>query len=135
MQELKNKRVFIVEDDATNMAVFAVSLRQSGASIVQDPWNRQTLSILKSNMPVDAILLDLMLKNNISGYDIYDQIRSVPELAYIPVIIVSAADPSIQIPKAKAKGFSGFIGKPISPILLPKQVAQCIAGEKVWYVR
>lgn len=135
MQELKNKRIFIVEDDATNMAVFAVSLRQSGAIIVQDPWNRQTLSILQSNMPVDAILLDLMLKNNISGYDIFDQIKDVPELADIPVIIVSAKDPGIEIPKAKAKGFSGFIGKPISPILLPQQVAQCIAGEKVWYVR
>jgi CheY-like chemotaxis protein len=134
MAELTGKRIFIVEDDVSNMAVFAASLRGSGAHIVQDFWNDDTLRVLKQNMPVDAILLDLRLRYGISGYEIYDQLRAEPELASIPVVIVSASDPDVEIPRAKASGFAGFIRKPIKLLAFPDQLARCISGQPMWGV-
>lgn len=132
MDELKGKRVFIVEDDPSNMAVFAVTLKQSGALVIQDPWNSGTIDLLLRVLPIDIILLDLMLRRDMSGYDIYTRIREHPALADIPAVIVSASDPEIEIPRAKAMGFAGFIGKPIDVRLFPVQVAACLDGQPVW---
>lgn len=129
---LEQKRIFIVEDDISNMAVYSVALSSNGASVIQDAWNSSTIELLRRTLPVDIILLDLMLRRGVSGYDIFDEIKADPELAKIPVIAVSASDPEIEIPRAKSKGFVGFIGKPISLLNFPLQVAACIKGEQLW---
>ena len=131
-QILEYKRIFIVEDDVSNMAVFSVTLTNNGALVIQDHWNASTLELIKRNMPIDIILLDLMLRRGVSGYDIFDAIKSKPELVNIPIVAVSASDPEIEIPKAKSKGLDGFIGKPISLLEFPKQVAACLNGEHLW---
>lgn len=132
MNVLDNKRIFIVEDDVRNMAVYSVMLKNSGAKVIQDAWNADTTSLIKKHLPLDIILLDLMLRNDISGYDIFDAIKTDPELANIPVVAVSASDPEIEIPRAQKKGFAGFIGKPISLKDFPAQIAACIDGKQLW---
>jgi CheY-like chemotaxis protein len=129
---LECRRIFIVEDDVSNMAVYSVALSSNGASVIQDPWNANTIDLIKRTMPVDIILLDLMLRRGVSGYDIFDAIKADPEIADIPVVAVSASDPEIEFPRAQNKGFTGFIGKPISLLNFPIQVAACINGEHLW---
>jgi two-component system, cell cycle response regulator DivK len=114
------------------MAVYSVMLNNNGATVIQDHWNSSTIALIKRTLPIDIILLDLMLRRGVSGYDIFDAIRADPELASIPVVAVSASDPEIEIPRAKSKGFAGFIGKPISLRDFPTQVAACINGEHLW---
>lgn len=135
MNELQGKRILIVEDNMTNMVVYAAVLKQTGATVIEDYWNTDTINNLLRHLPIDIILMDLMLRFDLSGYDIYDKLQRYPELADIPVVAVSAADPGIEIPKAKEKGFRGFIGKPIRPYLFSRQIAACMNGEEVWYAQ
>ncbi|MFK7803632.1 MAG: two-component system response regulator, partial [Anaerolineae bacterium] len=122
MNTLQNKTIFVVEDDAFNLAIIRTILRRQGASAPFDHWGDNTLSrILKFSTRLDMILLDLMLPDNISGHDIFESIRTQPSLEGVPVVAVSAADPSVEIPRTKEMGFSGFISKPIKHNLLPKQ--------------
>jgi two-component system cell cycle response regulator DivK len=132
MNPLSNRRIFVVEDDVTNMAVIVMLLRQNGAMVLQDPWNSKTVPLLMAHQPIDAILLDLMLRDGVSGYDIFKQIRQHEALAEIPVIAVSASDPAIEIPRAREMGFAGFIGKPIAMNRFGTQIAACLNGEAVW---
>ncbi len=129
---LSGKRIFVVEDDATNMAIMAVTLKQHGAIVIQDPWNSGTLTLMKEFMPIDILLLDLMLRGGKSGYDILDQIKAAPELAHIPVVIVSASDRDIEMNKARQKGCMGYIEKPIDYYEFPRKIATVIAGTQVW---
>jgi CheY-like chemotaxis protein len=131
-QSLKGKRIFIVEDDTTNMAVFAYLLKSQGALVIQDHWNSSTLQLLKNHHPIDIILLDLMLRRGVSGYQIFDTIKGNPEFATIPILAVTASDPNIEIPKLQEKGFNGYIGKPISIHTFPKQIADCLNGVEIW---
>ncbi len=132
MRVLEGKRIFIVEDDVVNMAVYSVALKQQGAVVIQDPWNANALELLSRYLPLDVILLDLRLRWGISGYDILEKIKAVPGLAAIPVIAVSASDPTVEIPKAQACGFAGFISKPIQLCKFFDQVACCMEGQAVW---
>jgi CheY-like chemotaxis protein len=132
MNPLSSRRLFVVEDVVTNMAVIVMLLRQSGAMVTQDPWNANTIDLIMSHLPIVAILLDLMLRNGISGYDIFMELRQHEALAEIPVIAVSASDPAIEIPRVKELGFAGFIGKPIAMNRFASQIAACIGGQPVW---
>lgn len=135
MNELMGKRVLIVEDNVSNMAVYAVAFKRSGAQVFQDPFNTDTIKLIRNRLPLDIVLLDLNLRYNLTGYDIFDKLKADPELADIPVLAVSASEPAVEIPKARARGFVGFIGKPIDPFMLVAQTKACIEGEQVWYTR
>ena len=129
---LAGKRILVVEDDVTNMAIIVVLLRHHGAVVVQDPWNAETLHVITRHMPIDIILLDLMLRHQVSGYDIFKRIKEIPEFAAIPIVVVSASDPAVEIPKAQELGFAGFISKPIDARTFPEQVLCCIEQQPVW---
>lgn len=130
---LGNKHIFIVEDNTQNRVIYQIVMVRNGAHVEFDRWGRDTLNTMKRLRKIDLIILDLMLPSGESGYDIFEQIRAVPEYNDVPIIAVSAADPSTAIPKAQAMGFSGFIAKPINDDLFPDQIARIIAGEAVWY--
>jgi CheY-like chemotaxis protein len=129
---LSNKRIFIVEDNLANRAVMQMSLEYEGARTGIERWGIDALDRLKKFSPVDIILLDLMLPNNITGYDVYDQIRADPEFANTPIVAVSATDPAAAIPLTQQKGFQGFIRKPIDGDNFPKQILAILEGEAIW---
>jgi len=132
-QKLHNKRIFITEDNALNRVVYTMILNLSGAIIEFDRFGRDTLWRLKGFKP-DLIILDLMLPQNNSGFAIFNEIREVPDYKHVPIVAISASDPSFALPKCKNLGFSGFIAKPIEEDLLVNQIVRLIEGEEVWFL-
>ncbi|KAB2902666.1 MAG: response regulator [Anaerolineae bacterium] len=130
---LKNKHIFIVEDDIANRAIIQMMLEREGAKTAIDRWGVDALPRIRAFAPVDLILLDLMFPAGISGFDIFDEIRRESDLAHIPIIAVSAMDPSLAIPKTQIKGFNGFIPKPIEYELFVHQIVSVLEGETVWF--
>lgn len=130
---LKNKSIFVVEDNSLNRIVFQMALLVEGAKLEFERWGRDAVNRLSYQRSVDLIILDLMLHNDVSGYDIFTEIRANPKYDAIPIVAVSAAEPAIALPKTRQMGFSGFIAKPINDDLFPKQIAQILEGKKVWY--
>jgi two-component system chemotaxis sensor kinase CheA len=129
---LKGKRIFIVEDNLTNRSVMQLLLEREGASIAFERWGRETCERLRAFAPVDIILLDLMFPDGITGFDVFDHIRLCGEFGKIPIVAVSAKEPDIAIPEAQAKGFDGFIGKPINRLHFTHQIASILNGESIW---
>lgn len=130
---LKGKQIFIVEDNLQNRVVFTIALKLQGADINFDRWGNDAVWRLKAYRHVDLIVLDLMLHDGISGFDIFDEIRRLPRYDNTPIVAVSAAEPSIALPKTREKGFNGFIAKPIDDELFPRQLLRLMSGEPVWY--
>lgn len=128
---LKDRRIFIIEDQMVYMAITATYLRLEGAEVESELcWKKVPHSLLQ-NMPIDLILMDLILAGSASGFELVDDIRRHPELAQIPIIALSSADPETAVPIARQKGFSGFISKPISP-LIARHVASVLDGRDIW---
>jgi len=130
---LDGKRIFYIEDNVANRAITQTILELSGAHVAFERWGGpEVLTHLHAFMPIDIILLDLMFPRGVTGYDVFDLIRTDPEFSKIPIVAVSASDPSIEIPKTQAKGFAGFISKPISLRDFPQQVSSLLAGQQIW---
>ncbi len=128
---LEHVKVFIIEDNAGNLAVASLYLESQGASVKFERRGIDTAQAILNQMPVDVILTDLMLPRGVSGFDVFDQIRQHPQLANIPIIAVSAADPDTAMPLARQKGLAGFISKPITPQIV-SYVSDVLHGKHVW---
>ena len=126
-------KVYIVEDNEDNIFILLTILRESGASVRVDWWAAGESRRIVEVLPVDVIILDLMLPRGRSGFSVFDEIRANRELAGVPIVAVSAADPTIAVPKARDQGFAGFISKPVDYDLFPRQIAAIAKGEQVWY--
>ena len=132
-KKLMGKRVFIVEDNLMNRTVYQIMLRMHGAKVEFDRWGRDTTFLMKTFDDIDLIILDLMLPNGDDGFEIFKKIREVADHEDIPIIAVSASDPSTAIAKTQKLGFSGFIAKPINDEIFPDQLIRIMNGEKIWY--
>lgn len=133
MLPLRNKRIFIVEDNMLNRVVYHSLLFHQKVEIGYERHGKHTLHTLRAFGKVDLILLDLMLTDGLSGLDIFDQIRQLPEYSNIPIAAVSAADPTESIRQTMKRGFSGFISKPVDDVLFPNQIKDLINGLEVWH--
>lgn len=129
---LKGKSVFVIEDDPSNLAIIRTILLRHGAVVPFDAWGSHTVQRLRDSLPIDVILLDLALPRGVSGFDIADEVRSQPDLAAIPIVVVSASDPSIAMNQARARGLNGFISKPIKYNTFAESVAYVLQGNTIW---
>lgn len=130
---LQGKHIFILEDNLENRVVYQMTLGKYRPIVTFDRSGQDLLFQMGKLSRIDLIILDLMLPQGVSGFDIYDEIRSVPRYANVPVIAVSAMESALAIPKAQAKGLHGFITKPIDKYGFPKQLAMILSGQQVWY--
>jgi len=132
MSILQNKRIFIIEDNLANRTIEQMILERNGAKTAIERYGgSETIKNLKAFVPVDVIIMDLMLPEGVTGFDVADKIRTFSEFKHVPIVAVSAADPAESMPKVVAKGFAGFISKPIDFDLFPKQIARILDGEKI----
>lgn len=129
---LKHRGVFIVEDNLHNRTVFQMALGRQGARISFERYGRDAMSRLRSTPGIDIIALDLQLADGMTGFQLYEQIRSVSQFDDTPIVAVSSIDPAVAIPQVRKMGFNAFISKPIDINLFPQQLTAVMAGEHIW---
>ncbi len=129
---LKDKRIFLVEDDFVNIHIFTKVLARHSAEVFHDALGFGIVKEILEKLPIDLIVVDIMLKKGQNGFDVLDKIKEDPRLRSIKVIATTSLDPEILIPKARDAGFTGFIGKPVDARELPELLERVLKGESVW---
>jgi CheY-like chemotaxis protein len=92
-QQLKQSMVFVVEDNADTRAGLKDALERDGFEVFATSDGREALARLRNAPHPDAFLLDLYMPG-LSGFEIYQVLRNDPQLATIPIIVVTAAAPA-----------------------------------------
>ncbi len=131
-QILEDKRVFVVEDDVLNLAVISRILTNHKAWVFQNYNSIGIVIHVIQHLPIDLIILDIMLRRGINGFDVVKEFKNNPQTSRIPIVAMSSLDPDIAIPQAKEAGFDGFISKPINSRTLTNDLISIMNGEKRW---
>lgn len=131
-QILEDKRVFVVEDDVLNLAVISRILTNHKAWVFQNYNSIGIVIHVIQHLPIDLIILDIMLRRGINGFDVVKEFKNNPQTSHIPIVAMSSLDPDIAIPQAKEAGFDGFISKPINSRTLTNDLISIMNGEKRW---
>ena len=105
-------RILIVEDDPDSRESFCAVLEDAGYECISVKSGKEALEHLRSHPPPDAILLD-MLRPEMDGWQFRKAQLSDPDLARIPVVVITAADQARN--SALRFGASQFLSKPVHP--------------------
>ncbi len=119
------KKILLMEDDAYEARLLMRVLEREGYSIAHAPGGETGLRMAETEKP-DLILLDLGLPD-LDGQTVAALLKTMPGLAGVPLVAVTAWPPDTARQMAKAYGCAGYISKPISPREFPSQIAQYLA--------
>ncbi len=127
-----NHTVLAIDDDNLFLDIIRERLGREKINVITALDGQIGLSMAKSNMP-DLILIDIMLKGKIHGFDVLEQLKRDSQTKDIPVIVLTNLDSEKKVAKeigaadyfVKSNTDFGIINKRIKDILGEK------AGVKV----
>ena len=110
-------RILVVDDDPQTLRHVRDTLAEAGFSPLVTGDHGELGQIIRTEKPA-LVLLDLMLP----GTDGIELMRTVPELADLPVIFISGYGRDETIARALEAGASDYIVKPFSPTELTARI-------------
>jgi DNA-binding response OmpR family regulator len=105
-------RILIVEDDRDARSGLGQRVRHEGSDPLYATDVHGAIRVARLQKP-DLILLDLGLPGG-DGYAVMRSLQAMPELASIPIVVLSARDPMVERRRVMEAGAIGFYQKPIS---------------------
>ena len=116
--------VVVIDDDPDALLAIEHALHERGlfTATFQDPA-RASQHIREH--PPDLVIVDLLFPGA-SGFDTCQSLRSDPDTAFTPILILTAHPSRENVQKAVQLNVSGFIAKPFDPKELAERVLQLI---------
>ena len=114
-----------LEDNPADLAALQTILRGSAYQLVGARTIAEARRAAIQHQP-RAVLLDVMIGDNFS-WDLLTELKSAPELARVPVMVISALEDAA---KARALGADDFSSKPIERGWLLDALDRLVKGER-----
>ena len=116
---IRAAKILVVDDTPKNVKLLADLLTVKGYSVVTAASGAEALRQVEAEQP-DLVLLDVVMPE-MSGYEVCRKIRENPATEILPVVMVTALDPSEERIKGLDAGADDFLTKPINqPELLAR---------------
>ena len=123
---MSQKTVLIIEDEVDAADMFAEMMRVSGYRVLKTSSSTPAFTMMSTEKP-DVVILDIMMPD-ISGLDILRQMRKNPELAGIPVVVVSAKSMPADIKLGMEAGAFIYLTKPVGFVELKEAIERALGG-------
>jgi CheY-like chemotaxis protein len=108
---MQPRKVLVVEDDPDQRLAISVRLKANKYAPVFAGDGIAALAAAQREHP-DLIVLDLGLPGG-DGFLVLERMRVIPRLAGIPIIVLTACDPSPARERALELGAAAFFEKPV----------------------
>lgn len=118
----------MIDDDAQLLQMVGLMLKRGGhtATLINNPF--EGLEKLKEAKP-DLLILDVMMPG-ISGHDLTRQIRDTEELAYLPVLILTARAQEVDRVTALKSGADDYMSKPVTSHELMERIDGLLSSKQ-----
>lgn len=138
--DLSDLRVLVVDDNRTNRYILMEYIRSWGCMPVEASDSKIALDILKKSVSSEE-LFDLILMDNqmpeMNGFETARDIRTIPALKEIPIIVLTSIGRRGDGRNCKDIGIQGYLTKPISQSDLRKAIETVLSlsgeGKKQTY--
>ncbi len=120
-----HKTILIVEDNELNRALLCEILREQ-YNVLEAENGQEALKVLEHRADeVALVLLDVMMPV-MDGYTFLDRVKAMPDLAAIPVIVMTQSDSEADEVAALSHGATDFVPKPYRPRVILHRIASII---------
>ncbi|MBI1207976.1 MAG: response regulator [Azospirillum sp.] len=110
---MAKKRILSVDDSASIRQMVAFTLESAGYDVVTAVDGEDGLNRLKTTT-VDMVITDLNMPK-LSGVDMIRQIRTIPALKFVPIVMLTTESEERKKMEGRAAGATGWIVKPFNP--------------------
>jgi two-component system alkaline phosphatase synthesis response regulator PhoP len=114
------KKILVVEDEPDILQLVKLYLEKEGFRTTTAVNGAQALKKVKEDRP-DLIVLDLMLPE-IDGLEVCKRLRSVPDTAMLPIIMLTAKAEESDTVIGLELGADDYVAKPFSPKALVARI-------------
>lgn len=121
-------KVLIVDDEPYMLRIIEMSLRKGGHQLIVGRNGREAVDLARREQP-QAIVMDVLMPE-MDGLQALRELRTAPETAETPVIMLTARGQVITRQEASASGANLFLTKPFSPTQLLAEVDRLVARPK-----
>jgi CheY-like chemotaxis protein len=115
------RTVLVVDDEPDVLLLCRVNLEFEGYEVIEAADGEEAMERVRSARP-DVVLLDVMMPK-MDGWQVLAAIKEDPELADIPVVMLTAKVQDQDQIRGWSQGAADYITKPFSPLAL-SQVLQ-----------
>ena len=122
-------RVLIVDDERMNRLLLRRALEVEGHAVTEAANGREALERLRAHAP-DVVLLDLVMPE-LDGYATLREIKADPNLAHVPVIIISGVDELDSIVRCIEMGATDYLPKPFEPAILHARLESSLSAKRL----
>jgi adenylate cyclase len=123
-------KILVVDDTPKNVKLLVDLLTIKGYDVVAAASGREALGQVETERP-DLVLLDVVMPE-MSGYEVCRKIREIPETRILPVVMVTALDPSEERIKGIEAGADDFLTKPINQAELLARVRSLLRIKELY---
>lgn len=111
----------VIDDDIDIRTMVAIKLESAGYSVQSEADGEAGLAAIRQLRPA-IVLLDWMMPR-MNGLEVVSRLRADPEIADIPVILLTARAQEDAVERGFAAGADDYVVKPFSPRELLSRVA------------
>ena len=126
-EQLRGKKILIVEDDMRTMFAMAKLLASHGINPLKAANGEQALAVMEEHPDVDLVLLDMMMPI-MDGYETARCLRRQERFANLPIIALTAKAMKEDRQKCIEAGATDYLAKPVD-------VDRLISLSRVWLCR
>ncbi|HSI67831.1 MAG TPA: ATP-binding protein [Planococcus sp. (in: firmicutes)] len=119
--------VMIVEDDISLALLLSEELKLNGFKVIYHTSPEEAFKEAKRTPLVGAII-DIMLGEELTGWDLVDMMKEDAETNNIPIVISSALDPSSDA--GKINKINHYLTKPYAPVNLSIVMKKLLEGQE-----
>jgi two-component system chemotaxis response regulator CheY len=120
----------VIDDSAITRRIIINSLRTIGfTEILEACDGTQALQLCTPD--VDVVLTDWNMPG-MEGVEVVRNLRSMPELSAIPILLITSRSAKEDVVEAINAGIDGYVVKPFTPDVLQNKIQEALAsrGEK-----
>jgi two-component system alkaline phosphatase synthesis response regulator PhoP len=123
-----DKKILVIEDDPATLRLIDYSLRHKGYQVLTASNGLEGLRKAHNEAP-DLVILDVMLPG-IDGFEICHRLRSEPDTAPLPILMLSAKAQEIDKDTGLKVGADDYLAKPADPSEIVSRVENLLASKK-----
>ena len=124
MSDEKALKVLVVDDEIHIVQVVAIKLRNNGFDVITCENGAQALDLASNEKP-DIVVTDFQMPL-MTGLELVQNLRSQPDTADIPVVLLTARDFAIEDGQKENLKISACLSKPFSPRELLQTVEEVL---------